>query len=259
MKTEFLPIPTKEQWESIATGFEKKANFPHCLGAVDGKHIRLICPHGSGSMYYNYKEYFSVVLMAVADSEYRFVYVDIGSYGKDCDSSIFQRCRLWTSIETGAIELPHDKSLPDTSSPKVPYFLIGDEAFGLHKHLQRPFGGRNLTIPKKIYNYRLCRARRYVECAFGILSNKWRILHRPINVQPDFAVDIVKCCVVLHNFVHDRDGITLEDSISITGLEDVQQQNTPVRGSLSANNIRNILCDYFMSENGSVPWQMSKI
>jgi len=37
---------------------------------------------------------FSVVLMAVADTNYRFVYVDIGSYGKDCDSTIFERSTL---------------------------------------------------------------------------------------------------------------------------------------------------------------------
>ena len=80
---ECIAVPTKEQWEQIAIDFEKNANFPHCIGAVDGKHIRLIKPAESGSMYYNYKHFFSVVLMAIADCNYRFIYVDIGSYGKD--------------------------------------------------------------------------------------------------------------------------------------------------------------------------------
>ncbi|RVE51177.1 hypothetical protein evm_004142 [Chilo suppressalis] len=67
MKSECMPIPGKEMWELIALKFEQRANFPHCLGAVNGKHIRIINP--LGSMYHNYKGYASVVLMAVADSE----------------------------------------------------------------------------------------------------------------------------------------------------------------------------------------------
>ena len=57
---------------------------------------------------------------------------------------------------------------------------------------------------------------------FGILSNKWRIFQRPLNVSPDFAVDIVKACVVLHNFVREKDGYKFEDALTVTGLEDVR-------------------------------------
>lgn len=258
MHLECIPIPTKESWESIASGFEVTANFPHCIGAVDGKHCRVVCPFESGSMYYNYKEYYSVVLMAVADSKYRFTFVQIGSYGKDCDSSVFKQSTLWKSIETGSQQLPEEKCLPGTESPMVPYFLVGDAAFGLHKHLLRPFAGTHLTVEKKVFNYRLCRARRYVECAFGILTNKWRVFHRPLNVQPHFATDIIKACIVLHNYVRDRDGYLVEDTTSIVGLEDITGEII-TRGGLSANNVRKIMCEYFMSSIGSVSWQMAKI
>ncbi|XP_068082720.1 uncharacterized protein [Anabrus simplex] len=237
MREDCIPTPTPEIWESIASGFESTANFPHCLGAVDGKHI---------------------LLTAVADSRYRFVYVDVGIYGKDCDSSIFKQSRLWQSIENNSQQLPEEKSLPGTECPKVPYFFVGDEAFGLNKHLLRPFGGTHLTVEKRIFHYRLCRARRYVECAFGILTNKWRVFHRPINVEPDFAVIIVNACIVLHNFVRKRDGFVVEDTTSVTGLEDLPPGNT-TRGGLTANNVRNTLCKYFVSNIGSVSWQMSKI
>ncbi|CAH2008363.1 unnamed protein product [Acanthoscelides obtectus] len=108
MLGECIPPPTKDKWESISPEFETRANFPHCIGAVDGKHIRISNP--LGSMYYNYKGYSSVVLMAVADANYRFVYVDIGSYGKDCDSSIFKRSSLWTSIINNDHEIPIEKN-----------------------------------------------------------------------------------------------------------------------------------------------------
>lgn len=97
-----------------------------------------------------------------------------------------------------------------------------------------------------------------MECGFGILTNKWRIFHRPLNVEPDFAVNIIKACVVLHNFVRDRDGYLPEDITTIIGLEDLPRDNT-ARGGLQANSIRNILSDYFLTNVGSVPWQINKI
>lgn len=94
-------------------------------------------------MYFNYKGFSSVVLMAVADSDYRFIYVNIGSYGKDCDSHIFKNSALRTSIKNNEIEIPEEKCLLGSTIPKIPYFLVGDEAFALHEHLLRPYGGHN--------------------------------------------------------------------------------------------------------------------
>lgn len=62
------PKPMRKDWEDIAENFEKQAHFPMCIGAIDGKHIHVEnFPH-EGSMCYNYKKYFSFVLLAIADS-----------------------------------------------------------------------------------------------------------------------------------------------------------------------------------------------
>ncbi|XKL65178.1 hypothetical protein PGB90_005264 [Kerria lacca] len=88
--------------------------------------------------------------MAVADADYHFVYSNMGSYDKDCDSTIFKRCTLWQGIESNATDLPEVKSLyPEFTDYVLSYFLVGDEAFGLHKYLLRPFRGTGLTIKKK--------------------------------------------------------------------------------------------------------------
>jgi len=58
MRPELISRPVKEQWELTALEFERRANFLHCLGAVDGKHIGVIKPEHSGSMFYNYKYFF---------------------------------------------------------------------------------------------------------------------------------------------------------------------------------------------------------
>ena len=94
-----------------------------------------------------------------------------------------------------------------------------------------------------------------MERAFGIFSNKWRIFQRPPNVSPDFAVDIAKVCVVLHNFVRERDGYKFEDAKTVTVLEDVPDGQS-TRGVLTANNVRNKVAEYFPTGAGVIPWQM---
>lgn len=81
-----LPAPTKDQFISIANSFSNKWNFPHVLGCLDGKHIRIRCPNRSGSLYYNYKDFFSIVLFALVDAKYKFIAVDIGRFGREGDS-----------------------------------------------------------------------------------------------------------------------------------------------------------------------------
>jgi len=90
LKNEFFPEPTEERWREISAVFIKCSHFPNCLGAINRKHIRVTRFPRSVSMNLNYKCYFSIVLMATADSDYKFTYVHIGAYGKDCDSSFFQ-------------------------------------------------------------------------------------------------------------------------------------------------------------------------
>ncbi|CAH1975805.1 unnamed protein product [Acanthoscelides obtectus] len=73
------------------------------------------------------------------------------------------------------------------------YVLIGDEAFALEPYLMRPFPYKQtLTVVRKEkYNVRLCRARRVVENAFGILCQKWRIFYRPLETKVDTTILIM--------------------------------------------------------------------
>jgi hypothetical protein len=89
LKTQGRAEQGAEMWEKIARRFEERWQFPHCIGALDGKHITITKPAKSGSSFFNYKQTFPVVLMAIVDADYKFVTIDVGSMGRFSDGSIF--------------------------------------------------------------------------------------------------------------------------------------------------------------------------
>lgn len=66
----YLVPPNVEHWMAIAENYENKFNLPHCIGAIDGKHVVIQAPNNSGSQFFNYKKQFSIILLAVCDANY---------------------------------------------------------------------------------------------------------------------------------------------------------------------------------------------
>ena len=187
MKAEFaaevIQCPTTtEEWTAIAEQLEERWQFPHGCGALDGKHVAVTCPWNTGSVYRNYKGFFSIVLMALVDADYKFLWIDIGSDGSSNDTSIYNGSELKEGLENpnNIFNLPEEKSLTGDDVP-VPYYIVGDNAFGINKRLMNPFVIRNMEHHERIFNYRLSRVRRVVENAFGILAHKFRVLLRTMN------------------------------------------------------------------------------
>ncbi|XP_050357371.1 uncharacterized protein LOC126778069 [Nymphalis io] len=139
MRDDILPQNiTEETWKRIADRFERHAQFPNCIGAVDGKHIRIFKPGNSGSSHYNYKNYFSIILLAICDSDYKFIFCDIGCYGRHSDSTIFEDTIFFTKLQEKSLNIPKPRPI-STDGCTLPYVLIGDEAFSLSENLLRPY------------------------------------------------------------------------------------------------------------------------
>lgn len=142
----------------------------------------------------------------------------------------------------------------------------------------KPYSGRDLIEPKRIFNYRLSRARRTIENAFGIMSARFRVLREAINQDAAKTRQIVKATCALHNFLLARGGKTY----SPKGFADEADQpsglivngswrNDPMTSNFLdlppasgrdrtpiANRIRDEFQNYF-SSTGSVPWQYKNI
>lgn len=98
----------------------------------------------------------SIVLIGVADAEYKFIYID-GRNKKISDGGVFNRCTFGQALDTNQLSLPPTRPLPGRDLP-VPYVLVADDAFAIRPNLMKPFAQRGLTTIQRIFNYRLSRA-----------------------------------------------------------------------------------------------------
>ncbi|KAM3936284.1 uncharacterized protein RB166_003415 [Leptodactylus fuscus] len=171
---ELIPEPSTQLWIDATESFRQVTQFPNCIGAVDGKHMRIQKPPESGSEFFNYKKYFSVILMAIADAHYRFIAVDIGVYGRSNDSRVFKNS------------------------------ILENEAFQMRGNLLEPYACCGLNYRKWIFHYRLSRVPQPVvshhtqdytvvkkssgECVTPRVSGGWSRTPSPITEPPPHSL-----------------------------------------------------------------------
>ena len=242
------------------------------LGAIDGKHIRIQRPPGSGSFFYNYKHYYSIVLMGLVDANYEFLFVDVGAEGKASDGGIWRKTGLFQLMneQDNILNVPGEQLIKGIRDP-LPYFVVADDAFAMSPHVMKPYGSQGLSDKHRIFNYRLSRSRMVVENAFGILSTKFRVFRREIEMHPEGTEKLVLATVVLHNMLRRKCGakympqcmIDHEDEghrrvlgiwrnePALDALAPTQSRNHPVYASA----VRERLTNFFLQKEGEVSWQ----
>lgn len=209
--------------------------------------------------------------MAVCDARYRFLFVDAGAYGSEGDGGVFSKTDFGRKIYNDELPLPNDSTI---NGINIPYYFVSDDAFALGKRIMKPYvpkRGSRLTAEERIFNYRLSRARRCIENAFGILSSRWLCLNRTSQHNPDLTNKMVLACCCLHNYLINRNDElyspqNFADYLDANGniVDGEWRKNQFAWQSLNQNcaretdqakMIRNILKDYVNSPVGAVPWQ----
>lgn len=257
----YIPKPTKESMQRNAEDYYTMWNFPNCCGAIDGKHIRIRCPDNAGSLFFNYKTFHSIILLAIIDANYRFVAIDVGSYGREGDAGVFAKSAMGKQITHGNFNLPAPTALPGTEMVQ-PFIILGDEAFTLTTTLMKPYPQEQAKNDKSksVYNYRHCRARRTSENGFGILCQYFRVFYTHIAVKPDTATNLVLSACILHNMLRNYkipcpgDLDTFDNRLPTKNMVSLTPSNAK-RSTFQAFNVRNKFKEFFNSEQGSVPWQ----
>lgn len=235
--------------------------FPHCLGALDGKHISFRSTKKDGAYYHNYKGTNSIVLLAVVDAKYRLIYVDIGCNGRENDAGVLLQSTLKKVIEGGATHFPPDKHLG--SRGKLPYVIIADDAFPLQNHILKPYPYTTRDMNKRIFNARISRARQVVEHTFGMPVNRFPVLLSTMNVRVENVQLITQACCVLHNFLLAHNvsvAVNRQDHPKMGSSIQVEEFSNVKSGSEinAAKSNRERFAEYFATE-GKLDWQCEQL
>jgi len=187
------------------------------MGAVDGKHVNTEAPANSGSVYYNYKKTFSVILLVLVDANYNFIMIDVSCLGRSSDGGIFSHSVLGKQSENGNLNIPLDSCLPRTNI-EAHFVIVRDEAFPLKTYLMRPYPGRQSSGNDFMtyFNNRLSRPRRVSENVLGILAQKSRIFLRTIKSSPENVDYIISAACELHNFIRRQNDKSANQTNTIT-------------------------------------------
>lgn len=255
--TFFFQFPTTAaEWSDIAHEFVIRHQFWNTVGSLDGKHVPIIKPDNSGSLYYNYKGFFSIVLLALVNAKKEFIMVDVGMNGRISDGGVMFYSKFGELFQENQLNLPTPRMLPNATDV-LPYVFVADEAFALHNNLLKPYSQKLLNDERQVFNERLSRARVVVENAFGILTSRFGVFQKPINLQPRKATIITTACCYLHNFLAKENEQYLNpsdrglnppdrgyDKNKLLPLQSTLHRNS----SSSSKTIRDKFCHYYNNE-----------
>jgi hypothetical protein len=205
---------TKEQFEEKILDTEQLWQFPCSWGAVDGCHLSINCPTGgqeSQKEYHNFKNFYSIVLMAIVDAKCRFIWASVGFPGDSHDSIILQSTQIWRKITEGDAIPQMSKKIGNSEVLPV---IVGDSAFPFSIYLMKPFADGEPSEKQKYFNYRLSRSRMVVESAFRQLKSRWRVLYKKCESSKETVKLYALACVALHNICIQR-GETLSPQLAV--------------------------------------------
>jgi hypothetical protein len=143
LSSKHLTFPDHERFLGTAVKFQERWNVPNIIGCLVRKHICIKCPKKARSLFYSNKQFF-IALQGVADPEIRFIFIDIGAWGKQSDGGMFSASNLYNLFEDSKSTLPKPASF-DGSGTEMSFIILCDVACPLKTYLMKLFARKVLS------------------------------------------------------------------------------------------------------------------
>lgn len=102
-------------------------------------------------------------------------------------------------------------------------FMVGDSAFPFTHTMMKCYNGNPQPgTPNGNFNYALIRTRRVVECAFGRLKMRWRVLKAGRVADVTLIPRLINFCCALHNMAQ-RENDIHEKSVFATDADNPEE------------------------------------
>ena len=166
--------------------------------------------HLSGAEFYNYKGFYSIVLLTFVNYNYKFLVTEVGCQGRIRDGGVYRNSSSYLALRENRLNLPDAQPLPQSSdlywefyqdNDEIPIAFVGDDTFPLGEHCMKPYGLNNASNMERVFDYRLSKFRRTSQNGFGIWSNRFRLFSTRPLLTPDKAVIAIMASLALHNML----------------------------------------------------------
>lgn len=171
------------------------------MGAVDGTFFHIRAPREWPNAYWCYKQFYSILVLAVCDANLLFTFVDAGEAGAAGDAHVWNKCLFKRALLAGVMD--RVPACTTSNGTVVHSYVVGDGAFALDGRVMKCY-----TVPigmqQEAFNAAVIRTRRVIENAFGHLKMRWHIFDNNTINNPNRAKVVALICCALHNWCERR-------------------------------------------------------
>ena len=218
----YLRLPRDEsEMSNLIDNFHKKFGLPQVFGCIDGTHIPIKQPTENSHDFFCYKMKYTLNCQAICDHKGQFLNVEIKWPGSVHDARVFANSDVNKMLQNKLIPMVLKELLP--GEDKVPPVILADPAYPLLPNVMKEYACCT-NNEQVVFNEMLRSARNQVECAFGRLKARWRILTRAMDIKLDDLPSVIYSCFVLHNYCEVRGNNNLNEDLVQQQIE-MEHQN----------------------------------